>query len=236
MRRLYNILFFVIIEASLSSQQLSHAGNNHEIIYPVVQGYYKYTGSNFENTLPVYEFDDDMVGSFFHQFCDTLDVVQGYDFLVIMPVVGFNSTRFDGDPKDYTLIESQMADSTNVMDAVGAIFLEQDIALIMDNNVDWLSKNHLVKTKDNITIKYGIYNGETRFACVRDDQYTAVVRVLDNGKVEPMLVVEASKNVKSLHCYKSFKWIDAYYKEHGLPAGWGYYDFEGLLRPEKVAQ
>lgn len=113
----------------------------------------------------------------------------------------------------------------------GAIFLSNGmIAVIRSRDAKWLINMPLHKTLETLRINFGTIYKTDRIAMVDGPDYIAALRVLDNGKIDPVSIRNYIANIQSDDEWSKFKWIEGFYKEYNLPAGCGFYNQIDLIK------
>lgn len=183
-------------------------------------------GEDYQRTVPVYKFRDDVVGNFFKQFCDTFSRLNELPLIEMVQPVGFACPGYEGNPSEYTALSSRLSNGIYLKRAVGAIPLDDGEVILITLNYPnyrrWLADIHLDETRDSITLKYEI--SKSVLVECNEAQYSAVLRVLNDKKVDPVSIRNVTLSIQNTREKRCFNWIEEYYKKNGLAPGCGYYN------------
>lgn len=176
-------------------------------------------------TVPLYEFHSTTQGEFVDRFCDTIVSLNPTNSLVFLDEpYYFERSWLEGDLHDYLYVYSQDMDARRLQSITGAIALNDGgWAFILSANADWLDKMPFRITDSELRINYGTDYKTLGLNPINNNDYTAALKIMGNGKVDPVSIRRHLTSIQHDTGRSKFKWIERYYKEHGLPAGCGYY-------------
>lgn len=175
--------------------------------------------------VPVYELNRDIAGEFLERFCRTMSEIDTSAPILYIDVADPSERKwFEGDLSDYLYVFGNEITKTRLLEACGAILLSGcKTIVILSDNPHWMNHMPFHKTDDILTIKYGTDYGK-KIHMLSGGGYTAALRVMIDGKIDPVSIRREWTGIQSLNDSDAFDWIEPFYKSHGLPAGCGYYD------------
>ena len=194
--------------------------------------------------LPIYQFCDNEVGLFINSFMSTIA-----DFRFDDPIILISSTDNVPDnsaaayynielPEECVLLQLRSWDPGILKEAKGAIPLPNNkYGILLSDSSEWLEELNVKGTDQILSIYYG------KSYLAKDDDVVfiehmatsyyiwAVLEILDDNKVNPLIIYNVDLPIQNCPDLNSkFDWIEQFYREHGLPAGCGYYEQENLTK------
>lgn len=205
--------------------------------------------ADINKTMPVYEFEDDAAGEFLTDFLTSITELPYKDSVILIrntddaDVVKFvDRIKYNVELYDMILPENCVFlrqtgwKEDYIKQCEGIVILSNRYyGLIFSDSKEWLDKLHLKKADKTITIYYGESNkkkGVEYLDMLICYDIWAVLDVLPNGKVDPLMIYNNTMSVQNdARMSGRFDWIEDFYKRHNLPAGCGYYN-QPTLNPE----
>lgn len=192
--------------------------------------------------LPIYQFCDNEVGFFINSFMSTIANFRFHD-----PIILISSTDNVPDnsgaayynielPEDCILLQLRSWDPGILKEAKGAIPLPNNkYGILLSDSSEWLEELNIKGTDQILSIYYGnSYLAKDDNVVFIEHMTTsydiwAVLEILDDNKVNPLMIYNIDLPIQKCPDLNSkFDWIEQFYREHGLPAGCGYYDQKNL--------
>lgn len=208
--------------------------NNESIIIPANK-------DNLIKRLPVYEFNDSVVGLFMQRFVTTMSEMHLTSMTKLSSLDDIVSIRSTDDvrynykklPLHCILVDYVSWSEDIIKKSVGIIRLpNHKYGIIYSDSEEWCRLLNLSRTDNTIEIYYGksyIPNLEKDEFFMNEwttsYYYWAVLKIIDNKKVDPLMIYNINLPIQTdEEMNAKFNWIEDFYKKHDLPAGCGYYD------------
>lgn len=208
----YTILFILI----LFRIQYSNGQEYIKIQENLTKSYYANSEAKVgtEKELPIFKFNKKEIGDFIINLCDTITKIHQYEIITIESIQDYKTDidTCDMCKNDYIYIHSDDLDDKIENNVKGIVILSKDeIAFLMNDNPEWLSKIGLYKTNKSFILKFGDYI-KYRLAVLREKEYSALVKIIDNRKVEPIWITKITTDINLTSDGKHFDWIQNFYE------------------------
>lgn len=198
--------------------------------------------------LPIYRFCDNEVGLFINSFMSTIADFPFHDPIILISstdnasalayqaLVYYNIKL----PEDCVSLQLTSWDPGILKEAKGAIPLPNNkYGILLSDSSEWLKELNIKGTDHILSIYYGnSYLPKDDDVIFIEHMVTsydiwAVLEILDDNKVNPLMIYNLDLPIQKFPDLNSkFDWIEQFYREHGLPAGCGYYDQKDFSKPD----
>lgn len=235
----YSFDYFVFKAASVTSEKTDEG-----LVIRIPED-----SADIKRVLPIYEFKNDVEGRFLYDYLvsmtelpyrDPVIVIKNTNDLDVVKFVDFIAR--EAEYKGMNLPENEIflrlsswQWQDNFKRCKGVVILPKNhYGLIYSDSKEWLDKLHLMKSNECVTAYYGQSCKEKGVAyidCTTSYDIWAVLTVLNNGKVDPLMMYNLAMSLQSdASLITKFAWIEDFYKKHNLPEGCGYYN-QPILDP-----
>ena len=195
-------------------------------------------------TVPLYRFEDDVVGNFFERFIDTLATHDYHNMIMMVKLPEKDKAKVEN-PESYCYVASRTM-WLDYFNATAGVFLLPcgEYGILLDDDQDWLAKMHLVNTNKTIDLHFGPdcrrnYEIIPDIDGINDTELNALLEVEVNGKVNPLAICQINvpiQEIKRKNFDGIFDWIETYYQMNDLPAGCDFYTYPERLKAHREQQ